>query len=73
MNGVDHVGHDAVQRVGESNAVDHVPDVVERRTALLRFPELPGEGVVAGWLEGAASAQRAGRCGCVCEAAQMSV
>jgi len=50
-----------------------VPDVVERRTALLRFPELLGGGVVAGRLGGAASAQRAGRCDCGCETAQMSV
>jgi len=63
----------ACRRVGESNAVDHVSDVVERRTVLLRFPELLGEGVMAGRLEGAASAQRAGRCDCVCETAQMSV
>ena len=53
-------------------------DVVERvrvgcRQPLARFPELLGEGVVAGRLEGAASAQRAGRCDCVCETAQMSV
>ena len=48
-----------LERVERARTSECVSDVVERRTALLRFPELLGEGVMAGWLEGAASAQRA--------------